>query len=1010
MDDTVERDRAPQAWGPALTPVAAGAASDPLRTRGSEESPALYLAETRDSGEQAVLDRARPAGGDRIQTGERVGRYITVSRLGVGGMGVVLAAYDPELDRKVALKLLRTPGQASPHAQLRLQREAQALAKLNHRNVVSVHDVGLHQGQLFVAMEFVDGVTLHEWMHGIEAPRPWREVLGVLLEAGRGLAAAHAVGLVHRDFKPDNVMLGSDGCVRVMDFGIARASQAAAPAPEMIQERAEAGLMVAALRSPIGRLTCDGTIIGTPAYMSREQLLGAEVDARSDQFSFCVTLYEALYGAPPFSGETLEEMIASIKEGAPREPSGAPRVPGWLRQALVRGLASSPEERWPSMGALLEVLADDPDLRRRRRLMTAGLVGVLGAGAAAAGTLAASEQGVCSGMEEQLEGVWDEGRQGVVEEALLGTKTPYASDTWGLIKKRLDDYTDAWVSAREGICESTRTGEQSARLLDLRMACLDERLHYVRATVDELARVDETTVEDAVRVIAKLPGLEACSRAEVLADEPLLPAAPEVAQQVAELNRTLITARTKVSAGRYDESLTVVEEVVAGATELDYEPLLVRAWFLRGVNHDRDGHYAEAVADLERSLESALALNMRDESAEAATELVFVVGYHKAEVDQAQRWISLARALSRASDSRRFRVRYLTHTGTVAYAGGEYEEARGLWEEALELLERPPASDSLDLLPILGNLGVLARLQGHYAAAREYHMRVLSITERELGSEHPEMAETLNDLAAVSKSEGNVAEAREYLERALAIGTRALGPDHPRLAGILSNLSLAASAELRFAEARGYLERVLAIDERTLGPDHPDLAIGLNNLGKVALSEGKHEEAREHFTRALTIREKALGPEHPGLIYALANLGELAQLTGDGELALQNFGRASVIAGKALEADDPLAAKLSTSFGLALVEEGDPKAAIEHLERALKVQGEGEVGEVELAETRFATARALWELPAGAGRDRGRALALAKLALPAWEADGERSAEKLERLRAWLGEHTDLDE
>jgi tetratricopeptide (TPR) repeat protein len=537
------------------------------------------------------------------------------------------------------------------------------------------------------------------------------------------------------------------------------------------------------------------------------------------------------------------------------------------------------------------------------------------------------------------------------------------------------------------------------------MACLDERLHYLQATVDELTRVDAGTVVGAVQVTAKLPGLGACARAEVLAKEPLLPTDPALAAEVSELNRTLITGRTKVIAGRFDESLALAEEVVVAATALDYEPLLARAWLLRGAAHERSGHYDDAVADLERALESALALNMREESAYAASDLVYVVGYQRAEFEEAQRWIPLARALSRAAESQRSRVRYLTHAGTVAYAGGAYEEARSLWEEALGLVQRSPKLDELDLSPILANLGALARHQGRYAAAREYQARVLAITESELGPEHPEMAEALGDLGSIEIAAGSPAEGRDPLERALALATTALGPDHPRLAIYLSNLALIASAQLRYADARGYLERALAIDEATLGPEHPDLAIGHNSLGKVALGEGKREEAREHYGRALSIRERALGPDHPGLIYPLANLGELALLSGDAEGALREFRRAQRIAEGSLEADDPLAAKLSTSLGRTLLEVGDPAAAIGHLERALEIQSEGEVGEVDLADTRFAVARALWELPPGAGRDRSRAVAVAKLSLPAWEGDGERSSAKLRELRVWLEEH-----
>jgi serine/threonine protein kinase len=278
------------------------------------------------------------------EKGTVIGRYVVLARLGAGAMGVVLAAYDPELDRKVALKLLRPRGGDAGAARARLQREAQALAKLNHSNVVAVHDVGVHAGHVFVAMEFVDGQTLGAWTQS--APRSWRDVVGVFEAAGRGLAAAHASGLVHRDFKPDNVMIGKDGRVRVMDFGLARATEGAV-------EPARAGDLPAdksdILATP---LTQTGAMMGTPAYMAPEQFGGLEVTTRSDQFGFCVALFEALYGERPFGGETLGALAFNATEGNVRDVGRTRDVPMWLRRVVLRGLSPRPEDRFPDMPRL----------------------------------------------------------------------------------------------------------------------------------------------------------------------------------------------------------------------------------------------------------------------------------------------------------------------------------------------------------------------------------------------------------------------------------------------------------------------------------------------------------------------------------------------------------------------------------------------------------------------------------------------------------------------------------
>jgi hypothetical protein len=283
-----------------------------------------------------------------LRPGEVLGRYIISGVLGAGGMGVVYAADDPRLGRKVALKLLRPArADAAGERQARLSREAQAMARLSHPNVLPVFDLGTEGGQLFLAMERVEGPTLAEWLKQRE--RPWREVLGLLLEAGRGLAAAHRAGLVHRDFKPANVLVGAEGRPRVTDFGLVRLGETwednGAGAPTGSSEPA---------------LTQAGAVPGTPAYMSPEQLAGRPVDARGDQFSFCVALYEALYGLRPFATDVPLERRWTL-----RRPERVPRLPRHVKAALARGLALEPEARFPSMDALLEALVKPPALRGR---------------------------------------------------------------------------------------------------------------------------------------------------------------------------------------------------------------------------------------------------------------------------------------------------------------------------------------------------------------------------------------------------------------------------------------------------------------------------------------------------------------------------------------------------------------------------------------------------------------------------------------------------------------------
>jgi serine/threonine protein kinase len=293
-----------------------------------------------------------------VAPGENIGRYIVNARLGEGGMGVVYAARDPSLDRKVALKLLHadlaSDGRSSAG---RLMREAQAMARLSHPNVVTVHDIGTYDNRLFMAMEMIEGQTLRQWL--AERPRAWTEIVAAFQHAGNGLAAAHRVQLVHRDFKPENVLVGTDGRVCVTDFGLARSiAQVATPEPggSTHSALAPAGLM----------FTKTGHQIGTPAYMAPEQFLGRATDARTDQFSFCVALYEALYGHRPFEGYNVETLSRNVLAGVPRTPMES-RVPQAIHATVLRGLNVAPADRFHSMDELLAALTPDAHTRHPRR-------------------------------------------------------------------------------------------------------------------------------------------------------------------------------------------------------------------------------------------------------------------------------------------------------------------------------------------------------------------------------------------------------------------------------------------------------------------------------------------------------------------------------------------------------------------------------------------------------------------------------------------------------------------
>jgi serine/threonine-protein kinase len=314
---------------------------------------------------------------ERLASTAAVGRYIIERELGSGGMGLVYAAYDPELGRKVAIKLVRPASSARmdpSRGRARLLREAQAMAQVTHPNVVPIHDVGTFGDQVFIAMEYVEGSTLTQWLSAER--RGWREIVSMFAQAGRGLAAAHAKNIVHRDFKADNVWVGEDGRARVLDFGLARATRDAgeeqqspgAPAAEEGKSSPRVPMLGATVTQP-------GTFLGTPPYMAPEQLRGESGDARTDQFSFCVALYYALYGELPFTSETVASLLAEMERRRIKAPPKSSRVPSWLRRVLLRGLSADRADRYDSMDRLLEELT--PRARRSRwPFLMAAVLGV----------------------------------------------------------------------------------------------------------------------------------------------------------------------------------------------------------------------------------------------------------------------------------------------------------------------------------------------------------------------------------------------------------------------------------------------------------------------------------------------------------------------------------------------------------------------------------------------------------------------------------------------------------
>lgn len=682
-----------------------------------------------------------------------VGRYIIIERVGVGGMGVVYAAHDPELDRKVAIKLLHPSYAADESARARLVREAQALARLAHPNVVTVHDVGTlttsfdggpEQLVVFVAMEFVEGVTLSQWQRA--AARGWREVIDLLRDVGRGVAAAHAADLIHRDLKPENVMVGRDGRVRVMDFGLARVRE-----DNSSQDRSP-------FETSHGSddVTRTGTVMGTPAYMAPEQHAGLPASPASDQFSFCVMAWEALHGARPFEGRSYGELAQAVAEGRiTSEPSR--NVPRWIREILRRGLATDPRHRWPTLQHLLDALDRDP--RRARRWIAATSAAIVAGGALLTYREVEHRRAMsdCAADGASITELWNDDVRARMRAAFVATDVPVAAASFERTTPWLDDFATRWGTAREQHCIAAHdTGE---RAHDLALACLDDRRERFASLVGELLDADRELV---VRAVSDLGGIDAIERCE---DEAWVRRAfahasdPATREATARVRSLVARAHVVRNAGRFVRARELGLAAAVAAHALGDEAVIATSEVLLGTLERDLGRPLFARAILERGYWRAGTAGEDDAAFQAAVQLVATLR----EMDHAR--------------------------------AEEWARHAQLW------IDRTQSQGGADESALLTERAALAIDQSDLELAASSVARMLEIDERIYGPEHPIVATDLSYASNVDMIRGDVPAAREKLERALEIAKVTTGLEHPEAAIWRANLGMLDESEGKFDEA-----------------------------------------------------------------------------------------------------------------------------------------------------------------------------------------------------------------
>ncbi|HYO72481.1 MAG TPA: serine/threonine-protein kinase [Archangium sp.] len=904
------------------------------------------------------------------------GRYTVLNRLGQGGMGDVVAVYDSRLDRRVALKLLRRdwdPGLSQHDLETRMLREAQAMARLSHPNVVAIYDVGtLEDGAIFIAMEMVEGQTLRRWSE--QAPRTWRETLDVYLEAGRGLAAAHEAGLVHRDFKPENVLVGKDGRVRVTDFGLARAGASSPVAPS----NTPLPLPPGSLDSP---LTLQGTLLGTPRYMAPELLRAGPADARSDLFAFCVALYEALYRQHPFTGATQAESTQAQLEGRVKPPPAHTDVPAWVERTLVQGLRADPAQRPASMQKLVAALEVDLDARRRNRRRKAALVALVTGLAGLtlwSGLLYREQKPGCTDLERRLTGTWDETVKARMKQSFLGTQLPYAQDTFKRTATLLDGYTGTWVRMRTEACQAMQ--QPSPGKLDvLKVDCLERRRAQLRELTELFARApDRDNLSKAVQVAQSLPPLSACADARALTATVPLPEEPSVRSRVEALRTQVDRLATLRTAGRYREALAPGEALLPQVEQVGYGPLVAQTLYEVASLKDQDGDYAGAETLARRAI--AVAAKSKDlvMVARAWTLLFREVGWRQARYQEAQGLTLAMESAVEVADDDETRADSLNDQAIAFQEMGRYEEARTAYERVLELRRKVLGPEHPKVIAALNNLGVALGALGKYEEARAVYEQALDLRRKTLGPDNPLVANSYSNLGTALGQLGKHDEARELYEHALAIRKNALGLEHPDVAISLNNLAVALNDLGRYEEALRLLEDALALREKLLKPEHPDIANTLNNLGSALRGVGRYEEARRHLERALALREKVLGADHPDVASTLNDLGEVLRLMKKPGEARARHQRALSIQEKALEPGHPDLALSLTGLGNVLRDLGKYDEARARYERALALR-EKALGPTHplVAESRDTLARTLERAHPGSPRKRNERTRLA---------------------------------